>query len=356
MTSVLVVIYSIAGLYFSFLFSIFILSFSKNKQRDILLSPSEKPNSISVVILIEKIEDFFEENIRKIFDQDSPNMDIHEFIVIDKTNNIELLKELGYDFPDKKKMYFFTPKLNINVIREILEHKSSGETFLFIKSNDIVSEKWLAEMEKYCHSDYAVISGKQLLYIDETTPRYFRAIDYLFKVGIQRSLSSWHFNGYDQFTNLLVSRKALFNNKDLRQLKKRMIGNDVETDIFSIESPGFQNMFRYKLEENFWQNELIDKSALNIFYYSLTHLMNILPLLMFLVYLKDWLPLLPLIIILFAKFIGEGLVISRGARMYSQQALLNDFWSWFFVNPPLSFISFILSIFIPFRFYKAKII
>ncbi|MCK5520128.1 MAG: glycosyltransferase family 2 protein [Candidatus Marinimicrobia bacterium] len=353
-TSFIYIIYGISVLYFSFLFAAFIFSFIKDKNKIKKDKNFSEPRSFSIVILINTIDDFIEENVRGILNQKSEYLHLHEFIVIDRTNNLELLKEIGYDYPDIKKMYFQTPKMTVEIIREILEHKSSGERFLFIHSNDAVSENWLTSMEKYSSHDTDVILGKHLIAVDEEKPQYFRAIDQLYKSVLQRTLSRFNFTAYSRFTNLMFKRRSFLENINIREMSKEMIGDDPETTIISTVKQNIKALVLYKLEENIWKNELIDKSVLNISFYILSMLMNILPLVLFLAYLKSDISILAMIIIMFGKFIGEGLVISRGARIYSMQNLLNDFWGWYFFNPPLSFVTFILSAFIPSRFYMLK--
>lgn len=347
-------VYGISALYFTVLFTAFILSFIKKNEKAEKGTQESGIPFLSLVLLIDSTEGFIEENLRAVLDQDSPGAERHEYIFIDRTNNLKLLKEIGYDHPNLKKMYFNTPKINIDIIREILEHKSGGGKFIFLDSRDRVGRGWLTAMEKYASDDNEMILGRQLVEIDKDRPHYFRAIDQLFKALMQRSLSAIKFNAYSRFSNLIVDREALLNKRDLRSLSKRMIGEDPDTMVSSTVDHNFRSTVHYKLEENLWKNSIIDKNIYNIFFYLISQTMNILPLLLFLFFLQGTMEIFPMIVMLFAKFIAEGLIISRGARIYGMQALLNDFWSWFFLNPPLSLIAFVLSGFIPLRFFTPK--
>ncbi len=352
-TITLISVYSVASLYFLWLLLVFIFSFKKGRvAADLDVSEMNRP--LSLVVLVENPEDFLEANLRAILTQVNASPDNTEVIVIDKKNNSEFYKEIGYDFPDLKKLYFHTPQLNIDIIRDILEHKAAGEVFLLINARNQVKDGWFRIMKADAMKTETILAGTQLVRIDVNNPRYFRAIDQMFKTTVQRSFARYKFNAWLRFDNMLIPRAALLGGTDLRRARKKVLGDCRESATFEELGKKSAALLRYKIEENPWKIPVIDRSPVNLAFYVLGHLMNVIPILLFLLYLKGFLPILPLIILMFAKFIGEGLVISRGARIFSQQSLLNDFWSWFFLNPPLSLLGIVLSTFVPLRFFNPK--
>gem|GEM_PF-3182112 len=348
-------VYALAGIYFLLLLAAFFLSFRKAASSRKDAGGSADRAGVSVVLLIDGLENYREEALRSVLEQCS---DISgrgpELIFIDRGVSSDLIKELSYDYPNVRKMQFSTPQMNIRVIREILEHKSTGEIFVFVDSRSRVQDGWLDGLLSEMDEDLELLAAKTLSELDEERPRYFQALDRLFKTTLLRSLGPKGLSIYARFDNIVIRRQAFFGEQELPKLKRRTVGDQLPTTVLRYERNGFRALLADKLSENFWSNPMVERSAVNISWYFLNHAVNILPLLLFLLYLRGLADLLPMLIVLFMKFIGEGLIISRGARIYSQQPLLNDFWSWFFINPPISLIMFLGSVVIPIRFFRPK--
>lgn len=333
-------LYIISGLYLSILTAAFFGTLGKKPEHGARKTFSQKP-SVSVVILIRRAEDLKIENIIKILDQDYDGP--VEYIILDQTGRYENKNGQASIFYQKKILSFHVRTLNWPTITEILTLKASGEKVLFIHGRSRIGRSWISAFIRELAENGSLVIARTIIDTDTPRPRYVQAIDQLYRITLAKGFSRHGYLPFISLNNIGFSRESALRPAesytawltDLLHGEASTLRCATETDTGCVNDPAerFLDFLVTRRQECEWTHAVFLKTMPGMVFLGTQLLMNISPMIYFFYYLAGASHIYPLVIALFAKFIGEGLIVSRGAKLHTQQDLLNDFWSWFIANP-----------------------
>jgi hypothetical protein len=342
----------ISGVYLLFMTALFASTFSRKKPEPDENLQHENP-LVTVIVFISQREDLSVQNFIALFNQDYPK-EKTEYLLIDQTGSYDNLRDSDEIFYETHHLPLSIKTLSWKTITEIIQHKSRGEIVLFIQGRSHVSSSWIKGIvNSFCKPGIAMVLPK-LVSEAQSDQHWFQAEQSLFRSVLSLAFARWRIFYSVKLNNIAFWRKDLLDSGSsyLAWLARRMkqkpsaICSDGMETIASVSPPeSWRAFMREYTSQLTFTNALLTHSAIGLLFIMIRVLMILSPAAFFILYLLNISGIIPVLLLFFAKFIGEGLIISRGARLYQRQDLLYPFWSWFFLAPIVYGLGFFRSLF-----------
>jgi len=342
----------LAGLYLLMMLALFFATLSGKKSHSPTKQEGEKP-LVTVIVLVSRLEDLSSENIVAIFNQEYPAEKI-EYLILDQTGNFLNLRSSHESFYQTHYLPLYIKSFNWGVITEIIEFKTHGEIIVFLQGRSKVSKNWIDGLVNSFHPDGSAIILPKLVSEEKSDKYWFQAEQSLFMTVLSIAFAKWRVFYSVKLNNIAFWRKDILEKGThylswLIKLRKKtplvIYSDGIETAASFCPLEKWRDFLREYTSQLKLTNSLLSHSFVGTLFIIMRFLMILTPAAYFLLFLLKAVPFYPMIVLFFAKFIGEGLIISRGARLYQRQDLLHPFWSWFFTAPIVYGLAFFRSLF-----------